>query len=58
MSYLKGFYLRFAPKMRSGMNCVNLEFQVTFVTPQAGRKKKACFNLELILGKQISSNSL
>ena len=59
MSYLKGFYLHFAPKMRNGLTCINLEFQVTIVSRQAGGKKtKACFKLELILGKQISSDSL
>ena len=59
MSYLKGFYLHFAPKMRNSLTCINLEFHVTFVSRQAGGKKtKACFNLELILGKQISSDSL
>ena len=39
MSYLKGFYLHFAPKMRSGLTCINLEFQVSFVSCQAGGKK-------------------
>ena len=59
MSYLKGFYLHFVPKLRSGVTCINLEFQVTFVSPQVGGKKtKACFHFELILGKQISSDSL
>ena len=44
MSYLKGFYFHFAPKMRSGVTCINLEFQVTFVSPQErGKKKQSLF---------------
>ena len=60
MPYLKGSYLRFTPKMRSGMTCINLEFQVKLFCESSGRQKKtkACFNFELILGKQISSDSL
>ena len=88
LSRLKGFHLRFAPKMRSGVTCrcLRLHLEVRkvsvslrpkqsnvyafllarkskfayFVLKRLGAKKKtkACLNLELITGKEVSSGEI